>query len=72
MKKHFVTSFLLLVGLSAAVAAKDPPFAFQPAEKGYYSFDTGVLRGKMRLDGTYQGIASMVYVPTGMDRAIAP
>jgi len=67
VKKHLAMSVFLLVGLCAAVEAESPPFAFQPAEKGYYRFDTGVLRGKMRLDGTYQGIASLVYVPTGME-----
>ena len=67
MKKHFATGVFLIVSLTAAVEAESPPLAFQPAENGYYAFDTGVLRGKMRLDGQFQGIASMVYVPTGME-----
>jgi hypothetical protein len=67
VKKPLALSVLLAVWAAAAVEAKSPPFDFQPAEKGYYSFDTGLLRGKMRLDGTYQGIASMVYVPTGKE-----
>jgi len=67
VKMHLAMGVLLIAGLPAALHAASPPFAFQPAEKGYYSFDTGVLRGKMRVDGTYQGIASMTYVPTGME-----
>lgn len=31
------------------------------------AFDTGLLRGKMRLDGAKQGISSLTHVPTGME-----
>lgn len=67
VKKHLALSVFLVAWVVAAVQAEGPPFAFQAVEKGYSAFDTGVLRGKMKLDGTYQGIASLVYVPTGME-----
>jgi hypothetical protein len=56
--------------LAAAVAgpamgAGPPALAFRPAEeKGYLAFDTGLLRGKVRLDGKLQGVCSVIYAPT--------
>jgi hypothetical protein len=39
------------------------------AEKGWYSFDTGTLRGRLRLDGKNQGVASLIHVPSGVEVA---
>ncbi len=68
--------FLLLAAaflLAAAPAARGQrQLAFQPPADGYSTFDTGLLRGKMQLDGKSQGIASLVYAPTGMELARAP
>jgi hypothetical protein len=62
-------SLLSLVVLTLApgeVPAAPPDLAFKPAdEKGFYTFDTGVLRGRVRLGGTSQGIVEMVHVPSG-------
>ncbi|MBN2292927.1 MAG: hypothetical protein JXM70_10910 [Pirellulales bacterium] len=41
----------------------------QPGHKDCFDFDTGVLRGRLRLDGKGQGIASMVHVPSGVELA---
>jgi hypothetical protein len=54
------------------VPAAPSRLAFQPSEKGYCQFDTGVLRGKMRLDGKGQGIASLVHLPSGTEIAKPP
>ena len=61
-----------LAVLSAAVfgsttLAADPASpAFKPGdEEGFYTFDTGVLRGKVRLNGQRQGIVEVIHVPTG-------
>ena len=65
----FAAAFLL----TAAPAARGQrQLAFQPPTDGYSTFDTGLLRGKMQLDGKSQGIASLVYAPTGMELAKAP
>lgn len=48
-------------------SARGGDLAFRPAGGGYYAFDTGLLRGKMRLDGQAQGISSMVYVPDNQE-----
>ncbi|MCX7426851.1 MAG: hypothetical protein NTW96_14635 [Planctomycetia bacterium] len=42
---------------------------FQPAGEGYFQFDTGVVRGKMQIDGKSQGIRTMVHVPSGKELA---
>jgi hypothetical protein len=63
----------LILLLAAAVArAEQPNLAFRPGEKGYYTFDTGLLRGQMRLDGRSQGICSLVHVPSGQELAKVP
>jgi hypothetical protein len=54
------------------VQAEDAKLQFRPAEKGYYAFDTGLFRGRMRLDGTSQGLLSVQYVPTGMELVKRP
>ena len=64
------TLVLLAVALFAGGAEK--PAAFQPGEKGYFTFDTGQLRGRMRLDGKSQGLCSVVYTPSGMELAKVP
>ena len=50
-----------------APAAEQGTLAFRPAEDGYVTFDTGLLRGKVRLDGKRQGVSSLVYSPTGTE-----
>jgi len=62
----------LTIGLAIALGAATAgaaELAFKPAEPGFYAFDTGVLRGKLRLDGRSQGIASLVHVATGKEIA---
>lgn len=67
---------LLALGLMAVGAAPVPAhsadLAFRPAEKGYYTFDTGQFRGRMRLDGKSQGILSLQHVPSGVELAKKP
>jgi hypothetical protein len=58
-------------GVAATVSAK--PFAFKAAPQGEFTFDTGVLRGKLRPRGKTLGLASVVHIPTGamLDRGDA-
>jgi hypothetical protein len=63
---------------NAALAASQrlgtrSPFAFQAgATNGEFTFDTGVLRGKLRAGGKSLGLSSVVHVPTGafLDRSM--
>lgn len=70
---RYIAIVLLLVAWTAeTVQAEGPSLAFQPAEKGYYTFDTGLFRGKMRVDGEAQGLCSIVHVPTGTELVASP
>jgi hypothetical protein len=58
----------LAIALGVATAtAGAAELAFKPAEPGFFAFDTGVVRGKLRLDGRSQGVASLVHVATGKE-----
>lgn len=69
-----ICSTVFLVGLTVAgetSAARPgegicPKLAFTSAEKGGYAFDTGVLRGQLRLAGKALGLSSVVHVPSGV------
>lgn len=67
---HLSCLLFVMTVLSAAPAPADPPdLAFRPAGDGYFQFDTGVLRGKLRLDGKSQGICSLVDGESGTEIA---
>ena len=70
MHKHIAIAVLLITW--SAVSARAEGLAFQSAGQGYYTFDTGQLRGKVRLDGQSQGISSVVYVPTNTELVTIP
>jgi hypothetical protein len=57
----------ILVGAAYfASASSDKRLAFRPAEeKGYFIFNTGTLRGTLRLDGKRQGISELIHISTG-------
>jgi hypothetical protein len=61
---------LTLVMAPAAVTpvcADSADLAFKPAsETGFFRFDTGVLQGRVRLNGSSQGITELVHVPSGV------
>lgn len=66
-------TFVVLVAAGALLAGAAPPAGFrESAEKGHYEFDAGALRGKMRLDGKWQGVCSLIHAPTGVELAKAP
>lgn len=70
MKTAFLR-LLLFAGLAPASAwtAEPPNLAFRPdtGRSGFFLFDTGMLRGELRLDGKSQGIETLVHVPTGVE-----
>ncbi len=49
----------------AAGAADNPALRFSPGTNNDYTFDTGVMRGKLRAGGRSTGISSVVHIPTG-------
>jgi len=60
---------VVLIWVASSLQAEPPRLAFQPAEKGYYRFDTGSIRGKLRLDGRSQGISSLVHAQSELEVA---
>ncbi len=66
----FLTS-LVLVSLTALAAhAGQPDLGFRPSdEEGFYTFDTGFLRGTVRLNGRSQGITELVHAASGTELA---
>jgi hypothetical protein len=63
----FALSTTLFAAVWTAVAGN---LAFQPAtEPGHYRFDTGQLRGTIRLNGKSQGITELIHSETGVSVA---
>jgi hypothetical protein len=61
--------FAILIACVALIAggAAGSDLAFKPAaEPGFFSFDTGALRGRVRLNGQSQGIVELVHSETGV------
>jgi hypothetical protein len=70
LKKLKGTAMRLLIFAIMAIAtitaqAQPPDLAFKPADKGAYTFNTGVLKGTLRADGRSIGLLSFEHVPTG-------
>jgi hypothetical protein len=63
------TIFLLL---ATRAPATPPELAFTSTGEGLYQFDTGVLRGRLKLDGKYQGLYPLVDAATGEDLVHPP
>lgn len=51
---QFVVTLLALI--AGPVLAEASDLAFKPAGPGLYEFDTGPFRGRLKLDGSYQGL----------------
>lgn len=71
MTKRFLLAPILM--LAATCVFADPPkLAFQPAGEGLYEFDTGLYKGRLKLDGKYQGVYPLIDAATGVDLTPPP
>ena len=63
---RFLVCGLAILWTSALLATD---LAFKPAvdRQGFYDFDTGVLKGTLRLDGKLQGIETLIHIPSGLE-----
>ncbi len=68
-KRYILGAVSLLLAASAAVSAADAPAgaAFRPGGEGLYEFDTGEFRGRLKVDGKYQGLYPLLDAATGAD-----
>ena len=67
------TIVVAAVGLTAIpIHAESPKLAFKPAGTGLYDFDTGALRGRLKLDGRFQGVCPLADAVSGADLTRPP
>lgn len=63
---------VVVVGAARPVFADSPGLGFKPAGEGLYDFNTGVLQGRLKVDGKYQGIYPMVHLDSKMELVHPP
>jgi len=67
-----IVLFSLLLAAGTRLFADSPDLAFKSAGEGLFEFDTGELKGRLKLDGKYQGVYPLVDVATGSELVHAP
>ncbi len=60
-----------MLAVVPVAAEEDNRLAFRPIGGETFAFDTGTLRGTLKLDDRWQGISSMVHVPTGEEMILS-
>ncbi len=66
---HLRSVFVFVALTTVPVVAAGADLAFKPAGEGWFTFDTGVVKGKLRADAAGQGIPTFVDVKTGAELA---
>ena len=65
-----LAAVIALHSVSLVCAQVNPPgngkLAFSASGTNEFTFDTGVLKGKLRADGKSKGLSSVVHLPTGV------
>ncbi|MEW6235766.1 MAG: hypothetical protein AB1656_10305 [Candidatus Omnitrophota bacterium] len=61
---HIILSFILF-----PLAAGASDLAFHAVDNGFFEFDTGALKGKLRADASSQGVVSIVDASSGVELA---
>ena len=64
-----IVAYVVITSLQSAQADDATALRFKADKPGYFSFDTGVLKGVLRADGKSQGIYTLTHVPTGTELA---
>jgi hypothetical protein len=72
MTRLFTTTLLAFCLLVPAIRAAERQPVFRAGTKGEFTFDTGVLRGKLRAGGKSLGLTSVTHIPSGvvLDRSM--
>lgn len=58
-------SCLLMAATANSSGGEAKPLAFKPGATGEFTFDTGVVRGKLREGGASKGLSQVIHIPTG-------
>ncbi len=69
-RRHTLLAAFLFA--ASPVLAGPPNLAFKPAGQGLYDFDTGTFRGRLKVDGKYQGIYPIVDCDSKMELVHPP
>ena len=73
MSLKFLLRLSSILMFATTYACADPPnLAFRPAGEGLYEFNTGVLSGRLKLDGKFQGLYPLIDTATGTDLTPPP
>ena len=65
LKPAVILSGLLMAAIADSSGEEGKPLAFKPAAGGEFTFDTGVVRGKLREGGASKGLSQVIHIPTG-------
>lgn len=58
---------LSILTIASIAAAAEPRLSFELEGNGIYTFNTGTLSGRLRLDGQTQGINELIHIPSGQE-----
>ena len=64
LKLAVILSGLLMAVMANSSSEEAKPLAFKPAAAGEFTFDTGVVRGKLREGGASKGLSQVIHIPT--------
>ncbi len=62
----------LLAGAGSELRAEQGSLAFQVQSPGLFGFDTGLLRGRLKMDGHYQGLYPVFDKSSGVELTMPP
>jgi hypothetical protein len=65
LKPAVILSSLLMAAMADSSGEEAKPLVFKPAAAGEFTFDTGVVRGKLREGGASKGLSHVIHIPTG-------
>lgn len=69
-RTYILCPIFVLAG--TCVLAESPNLGFKPAGEGLFEFDTGAFKGRLKVDGKYQGLYPLVDAATGADLTPPP
>ncbi len=60
-----IAGCLLTSALANSAGEEAKPLSFKPGPAGEFTFDTSIVRGKLREGGASKGLSQVVHIPTG-------
>ena len=60
-----IVACLMMCAMANSSGAEAKPLSFKPGPGGEFTFDTGVVSGKLREGGASKGLSQVIHIPTG-------